>query len=1119
MDLPCARATGVDWHCSTAVRWVCFFYFISGLCALIDEVVWVRLLKLTLGNTVYASCIVVSVFLAGLALGGLAMGRWADRLHRPLRWYAIIEALVTVSALGLPWALTWLDAAYAWFFRAYEPAPALVLSVQALLSSVLLLIPTMLMGSTFPLLARFVVSRTSPMGQRVGHLYALNMLGAAMGAFLAGFILIRAMGVMETLYLAAALNLMVSLSAAWLSARVEPSAPMGTERLLAEKAQDYIPPANPLLADGEGRGGGVLDRLPLIRADRLFLSAAFFASGFISIGYQLLWMRSIVHLLGADTYVFSSVLTIYLLGNVAGAGIGSWICRRAINERIGFGLTLSTLGVMGILYVPFLVGLSAVLLPHTDPLLYQAYVKDPGLFSWAYPLLHCAVFFLLPSMVMGLGFPLALQAWDRQPGDVGRTTGRIYGLNTLGCVMGGIVTGFVLVPNLGLQSSMVLLGLAGLWMGVALIGRARSRPGLLRVGAVAVAGVVSLVALSLPTDLFRTQLVKYNQTRLLAVREGVTTTVSVHAEEGGARWLCTSGLQVAGDRSKSVQRMLGHFGVLLHPNPKSVLTVGFGTGETTACLAQHALQRIDCVEISPELVELSLEFFPNLNLGKSLNEKVRMIYMDAKNYLRLTSERYDVIMSDSINPKYFAENASLYTEEYFRSAADHLNPGGLVVCWIPFTLPVSCFDSILGTFQQVFPSTSLWFPTTDPDHFVLLVGSLNPQQYSLRHIQEGLSRPEVRNSLAAVHIRDPLDLFGCYIGDERDLRRYLRDFRLNSDYFPYVEFSTDPFLDEQAKWMFVGRLIQKVRSPSAHEHVAWSTFSTELKDAWIEDYKLSYRINASQLKAVGTPDPADGALKAALETEDLDGLFASLSAYLPRHTEYLPGFNMRGGIYHRRGELDKAIVDFSRSIEIDPENAFARNNRGACYIRKGLFDLAIADFDRALLTKPNYYRALVNRSVAYTQQGDFDRACADCDTALKVNPRGVAALVQRGITWVGKENEDRALADFTQALDIEPGNLDALFSRASIYQGNGAYTKAVADYERILKYSPREAQAYAGRAWAYYELRQYDLACKDLKMCQELGEEPAPELIEKLREAMKTSFPQNLRKANIDPNP
>ncbi|EFK10726.1 conserved hypothetical protein [delta proteobacterium NaphS2] len=427
-------------------KWVLFIYFCSGVCSLIDEVVYVRLLKLTLSNTVYASSIVVSVFMGGMALGALIMGRYADRVINRLRLYALLETCATISALSFPLVLRIADKFYRWVFLALDPSPAILFFFQALISTAIIMIPAMMMGSTLPLLGRYITDMRHRVGWLVGGLYSLNMLGAALGCFLAGFVLIRTVGVMGTLYMAAAINLLVAYGG-WRLSRYDGIADIPDENVGVPERRNMTEEAL------EGKKKGIL-------------FSAFFASGFISIGYELIWMRSIVYLLGGYTYVFSAVLMTYLIGNVVGTGIGSYLSKRLKRPELGFAASLTGLGVSGIFYLPWM-GLwlsepAVQIFP-----LFNGVMKDMGFNNWIanLSLCHSFIFFILPSILMGIGFPLAIQSWSRYQYGVGQTTGMVYGINAIGAVMGGIVAGFLLIPWMGVQLSITILGLLGILLG------------------------------------------------------------------------------------------------------------------------------------------------------------------------------------------------------------------------------------------------------------------------------------------------------------------------------------------------------------------------------------------------------------------------------------------------------------------------------------------------------------------------------------------------------------------------------------------------------------------------------------------------------------------------------
>ncbi|MFC1766596.1 fused MFS/spermidine synthase, partial [Planctomycetota bacterium] len=759
-------------------------YLLSGACSLMDEVVWTRLLKLIIGNTVYASSIVVSVFMGGLALGAFLMGRISDRIRQPLRLYAGIEMIITVTALLSPWVLHQTDLVYLIVCRHLQPSDAMLLLGHVVLTTLILLVPTVLMGSTLPLLGRVVSRVEDQVGPLVGRLYALNTLGAAAGCFVAGFILIKALGVMGTLWVAAGLNLCVALGGLSLhllfgrtSLAVEVKAPVVPTLVSATRTQSHT---------------------------WILVMVGCFLSGLVSIAYELMWMRSIVHSIGAFTFVFSAVLTVYLLGNVMGTAIGTVLVRQVRNPAAGFALLLFALGVCGVIYLPWLHYGTYTLLPKIDTAVQSSRLL--GRIPWMQlgPMVQCLTLFTLPSIIMGMGFPLVLQAWVNRVHRIGWSTAAVYSLNTLGAVTGGLLTGFVLLPSWGLQTSIVTLGLITAWFACfawIVFFRARMHPVLRTAPLVLGALFITLYAYRLPSDIF-THIVALNGLgegyELVDYKEGLNTTVSLHRNRNtDALYLYTSGSRVAGNSRgyRGDQKLLGHWPVLLHPNCQRVLSVGFGSGESTTCQTQHEppLEEIAVVEIAPEVVEFSLKHFTDLNLGDQHPDKVNIIFRDARHYLHLTEEKYDVIVSDCTSIRGVAENASLFTREYFESARDHLRPGGMFMSWIDAfsTEAKEVVNSIIGTLMDVYPHVTLWYPVTEPASFFVIVGSQTPQIFSPSHIDREMANERVLDSLRVIDINDTIDVLSCYIADEKDLRAYIDDYATNSDYHPIVEFSTD----------------------------------------------------------------------------------------------------------------------------------------------------------------------------------------------------------------------------------------------------------------------------------------------------------------------------------------
>ncbi len=1008
------------------IKWVMLIYFCSGVCSLIDEVVWVRLLKLTLGNTVYASSIVVSVFMGGLALGALVMGRYADGIRRRLRLYAWLEVVATISAMSMPWFLHLVGAIYKWFFVRFEPAPATLLFLQVVISTVVLLVPSTVMGSTLPLLGRYVTGLGSRVGRLVGRLYALNMLGAAAGCFLAGFVLIRLVGVMGTLYVAAGINMLVAFGGWMLSRLHESGSAVATDKTAVQQ------PAASAEQAANGR--------------RYLLMLAFFTSGLVSIGYELVWMRSIVFLLRGFTYVFSGVLTIYLLGNVVGAWIGSRLSKRLKRPAAGFGVSLTCLGALGILYIPCLSMWHTRVVPNITRLFGTALgVAEVKAMIW--PLFHTTFLFFLPAVTMGIGFPLALQAWSNYRHKVGRTTGTVYGVNTIGAVLGGLVTGFLLIPLMGVQLSITVLGLAGILLGAVMVQAfAQTLTITRRVSHLAAAAGLTVIAIVIPSDIFSSRLVaaQMPESQLLSVKEGVTTTVSVHRELGAKTLiLATSGMTVAGDHLRGVQKMLGHLGILLKNDTEEVLSVGFGAGETSLCMSLHNLKRIDTVEIAPELVEVALEFFRHINLGEKLDEKVNMIYMDAKNYINLTERNYDLIVNDCTDPKMVADNASLFTKEYFQAGLEHLKPGGIFASYLPIrSIPVSCIESIMGTFAEVFPHVTIWFPTTAPSghDFFYLAGTREPQLFLPKYIDDKLKQDGIGESVKKLNFHNSHYVLSCYMGDKKDLKQYLREFELNSDFSPYIEFSTDLNESLSKKKQWFSAFIAKVRRyEGIFEHVDWSGFSQDERQRWTQEYALFYKASGYLLASRMEPRvitrlwhnfnglkimPQHASL---IEQEDDDlltypsalnaGLFnpehlmREVNDILRREPGFGPAWLIKSWLLQQRNDRLGALNAAEKAVQCSPNTAAAHENAGRLLLEDGQVDKAIEHFTAAVRLMPEQASFHFGLGVALAENSQPEQAIPQLREGLRLEPENAKIREILGNLLARQVQEDKAVAD------------------------------------------------------------------------------------------------------------
>jgi spermidine synthase len=523
-------------------------------------------------------------------------------------------------------------------------------------------------------------------------------------------------------------------------------------------------------------------------------------------------------------------------------------------------------------------------------------------------------------------------------------------------------------------------------------------------------------------------------TKTVVVKESVTTTASVQEYlelDKRHSWLVTANQPIGSDgRLRSAQKTLGHLGVFLNSQTKRVLSIGFGTGETTACLATHHLDRIDCVEIAPALVDLALTHFSHINLGDQLEQKVNMIYMDAKNYLHLTGERYDVIINGA-NVPYESGSAPMFAKEHFQNASDHLNDGGLFVTKLHLNTAKSVFDSTLGTFLEVFPHVTLWFPVTRPISCFYLVGSQKRQYFSPKYIEEQLGNDAVKDSVSYLHFRDSIDVLSDYIGDENDIGNYLRNYQVNSDYFPFIEFSLDEKKFLHATGFFEDLLID-VRRKSLIPHIDWSGMSIEERSKWLEDYWPSYDALHYLLMAKFKKSPFESL---GINNQGLK-LMPTHPALLYQQEEYLEMIEqlVRSGWSGGTEFLTALDRELQYSISPDPQKGPPWLIRSWIFAQDGQIDMALHAAERAVFHYPNSKMSQKNLGELYLRKGKAEKAALHIKKALQFDPESPALHFSLG----------RALA--VQGLDR-----DAVSSYQETIRLNPNFANAQTELDKILK--------------------------------------------------------------------
>jgi predicted membrane-bound spermidine synthase len=583
-----------------------FCFFFSGAAGLIYQVVWTRMLTQIFGNTTYAIATVLSAFMAGLAIGSYWFGKIADRGKNDFLLYGLLEAGVGVYGFLVPWLFAGAQMLYRPIFGLNQTYPFLFNLVLFFLSFILLVFPTLLMGATLPVLSRFFVRSFADFGRRIGDLYATNTLGAVIGCAAGGFFLIPTLGMRTTVFVAASVNMVIAVVILVVD-RIRDRAPL---EFVAEAA------AEPAAGGERQKSSSMLDWVLLI---------SFALSGFASLVYENAWTRSLTLVIGSSIYSFSTMLVTFLIG----LALGGFIYARFLGEREA---RLSTFGVIE-LWVGLL-ALATIPLFEKLPLIFVRLLHGFGdtftVFLYLQILLSALVMFL-PTVLLGMTFPLVARLFTQSLYRVGSGVGSSYAANTVGAVLGAFAGGFILIPNLGVQNTIIFAVvmnlLVGSWLlisdtrvstplryasGIAVLVLAvivpskvrRWDPNVLMSGVTVYADRYQ----SLPTDSLRLEEMKRDD--MLYYREGLTTTVSVQRISGSDYLYFRSNGKIDGSYGDALsQLMTSYIAMMHHPKAETALTIGLGTGMSAKALATFkSLKSIEVIEIEPAMIEAS-KFF------------------------------------------------------------------------------------------------------------------------------------------------------------------------------------------------------------------------------------------------------------------------------------------------------------------------------------------------------------------------------------------------------------------------------------------------------------------------------------------------------------------------------
>lgn len=736
----------------------------SGACGLIYEVLWFRHLGLLFGNTVYSSATVFSAFFLGLALGNQFFGGRSIKTKTPIRLYALVEFSIAGSAL-LYFALF---GAYRHLLGILYPSIApqawLFTAGKFILAFPIVALPAFFMGGTYPALVQQLRAGSEEIGRTGTALYAINTVGAACGAFVAGFFLPPTLGYAGSYIAAVCCTVAIGVSAYALSTRVPASSPAGMPK-----------PAKTDAARSLRQG----DRQPSV-----LTTITAFTSGVCILALEVFWTRMLAQVFQNSVYTFSSILVVVLCSLAIGSFLAGRMVKGTRQDHMVIWLLLVC--VAAVVVSAFLYGAVTGGRP--------VYGSGNGWLLYSIKVFATIAAVIGPSAVlMGMLFPYLLA--KATGNSAGAVAGRLLAANTVGAVAGSLGAGFLALPILGSTDSLKLIAVFYAILAIAWSLRIGQRRAIGLTGALCC--LVGALFIPLGSTL-RPR--RPPSERLIESVEGAGATVSVVETRSGLTMKLNSNYRLGGTRLLEQERLMAQLPLLIHPDAERVFFLGMGTGITAGAALFSPVDQVVVSELLPEVVELARRHFGDLANGLFSSPKGRILTQDGRHYLGFTKQRFDLVVGDLLNPE---ETGALFTREHFERVRGVLTEEGLFAQWLPLhQLTRREFKIVVRTFLEVFPHATLWRGNFFADKPIVCLMAHGHES----SLDTNVVKQHMESFVEATRMDStskPVVPYVFYCGNLGAATELFRSAPIHTDNRPLVEYSV-PVSPHSSQW-FTGR--------------------------------------------------------------------------------------------------------------------------------------------------------------------------------------------------------------------------------------------------------------------------------------------------------------------------
>lgn len=1067
---------------------VLFAALLSGAASLSYEVVWSRMLVVSLGNSADATAMVLSAFMLGIAVGASLLGRLADRTTSALKLYALLEIALGILAFIVPFLIHRINGIEV-LRGGYDDQPFAAIG-RLVLSGVIILIPSLVMGATLPVLVRALSHTQADIRKRIGPIYGLNTIGAALGAAFTGFVAIPALGFTLTSAAAAGCN--------FLAAAIVLAVRRGRE---SDAATDPVPISAPV-------SGGEMPP----RSLAVFALLTVAVSGGTILSAEVLWARVLTFVFGHDTYAFAALLAIVLLG----IGLGG-ILYRKLAQMNPLVVCIVLLGALGFTMLASYWGAAALVTKlGRDPFQLNAINALAASIRLEFyrEILYTPILVLVPAIISGALFPAACALYSGPLAKAGSRVGTATLVNGIGSAFGSLVTSFFLVDLFGIQGTLVgaaLVAAAAALVGAGVLAFSGKKK---RAVWVSIPSIVALcTALLLPSALSRAMLEEAVGERyqdILFYEEGRTGTVSVTRNTiNSEKQLFMNAVNEVTTRLVHDQsfKLLGHLGPLLHPNPKKGAMVCLGAGLSAGAALVHPLASLDVVELSSTIPKAAA-LWAEENNHVLEDSRFHLHIADGRHFLLSTEKQFDVIMVDSTHPK-AVDSWILYTKEFYELVKSRLKDEGIAVQWVPLHgLSEREFKIIVRTFYEVFPDVTLWvnvgFEAYGQAAYLKMVGTLHPLVIDYQELALRLKEPQIARDLSPFGMDAPEEVLDAYLAGPKAVDAWTANLPVQTDDRPMVPYTTAysegrrmtaPLLLGVRSSVLLnltnmGRDEAAVRERLKKAEEAQGFLLAGLLDrateAWPEGKKIAL-FQAESRKGRGyylalsgkyKDDPAKlfeiGSLLGNLGyPKDAASLYEQAHRSKPNNPMYT--INLALALLDE-GNTDRATTLLQGVIDIHPDNALARYNLGVVMNRIGNPGDALPHLEQAVSALPELVGAEVALAESLLEMGRLDGAEATLLHITERNAFVAEAWDMLGLISGRRKDWEQAKLYHLRALSIEPYRASSHYNLGIALEELGRIKEAAGAYMAAVQIEPEDAEAWNNLGLVYGRAALFELA-------------------------------------------